>query len=191
MITEFPVYEGDTAHYNDWFDLTGEWDNVSDGVRCRTFAFKGTPADEVDGAFVEILPGHRTPVQLVNSEHTFNETPFGGKLIIFRVNSGKLLIETFDPNKDIEGENTYSVGKDDLMFWYCLSDQDVVGEVIEHEIPGFSSADLPTITKESDILKGRQIPEVFWKIVEMVDNGEEKKMLELVESLQIINGKPI
>jgi hypothetical protein len=183
-ITKFPDYEGATAYHNDWFDLTGEWETVTEGVRCRTIAFKETPVNEVDGAFVEILPGYRTPIQLVRSDHVFTEAPFGGDLSLFHVDSsGNFKITKFDPNLMIDGEIAIEVKKGDLMFWYCDVESLALGEVVEYEIPGFNSAELPTVDKHSAELKGTVIPDDFWKAADLINSHNYSELKILVASI--------
>lgn len=151
----------------DWTELPGV-----KGVRFRTWKFAGVNSEIVDGALVEILPGCRTPVQFVASEHTFDEVIQTGKMLLLYLTQDGLSVYRYDPSVE-DVSFTLRVGPGEIMCLYSLKENTSPAEVIETERPGFASAALLTVESGAKKINDLVVPEEFWQLISALDAGKE------------------
>jgi len=161
-----------------------EWTELSEveGVRFRTWKYEEVDAEIVDGALIEINPGCRTPVQFVETDHIFEEIVQSGEFLLIHLGPEGLLVYGYDSSEEISF--TMQAVKGEIMCLYALKKNDKPGEVIEYERPGFSSAKLTSVEKETREIGGLIIPAEFWKLIEMLDSGLENDLPVDVFDLQ-------
>ena len=148
-----------------------DWEQVTDGVRCRTWKFKDIDESICDGALVEIQPGRRTPVQYVKSDTTFCEVPLSGKLLFLSLSpAGKMSIEKFDSQEN-KGSIMFEMKKGSIMCWHAPENQRYPAEFLEFEEPGFKVSELPTVKSGAKEIDGHPIPPVFWAAVNFLDKS--------------------
>lgn len=158
------------------------WEQVVPGqtgpsVEFVPFILEGTPPEIQDGAEIRIPPGTHTPFQMVMSETEFSEVPLKGKLIFLSVGpEGKFSMHYFDVSEDHNSQYKGFVRQGWIMCWYACKNQDNA-YVLEHEKPGFASANLATIGKGVTSFNGTPMPE-FWATIEALENGQEAEVLQ-------------
>lgn len=160
------------------FVFTSDWEDVREGVRCRTFKIGDISVEFVDGAYIEMKPGARTPIQRVETEHVFWETPYSGHFIFLHVDSdGKVSVREIDSNRG-PGPKPISVKKGEIMCWYCIepAEDEVVGKILETEMPGFVLAKLAEVQLVDD-----QLSPQFIDIITKLEAGEIDQVLAMVE----------
>jgi hypothetical protein len=160
----------------------GEWQEIADGVRCRTWEYKDVSKETVDGALVEIMPGHRTPVQFVESDHVFEENFQTGKfLVIYIDQENDLSVYKYDASIE-PASFSLNVNQGEFMCIYALKENNEPGEIIECEQPGFISAKLATVDLSMSEIGGKQIPKLLREVIEKLDNKEEDDLpIEIVD----------
>lgn len=158
---------------------TSEWNTIEgvSGVRFRTWKFAELDESIVDGALVEIQPGNHTPVQFVESAHVFSENFQKGTFYVLHLTREGLTVYHYlaDGNSF-----TLEVSQGEAM---CLftSNKGEVGEVIECEQPGFSTAKLPTIPFGTETFQGLAIPNDFWRVLSALKSGNEDEVDKMVD----------
>lgn len=153
------------------FELADDWQKANESTQFRTWAMEGIPDEGMDGALIEIQPGGRTPVQFVRSETTFWEVPYSGKLTLLLVSpKGELEMHHFDSNQE-EASYMYVAQQGWTMCWLAHRHQDSPTHIIECEIPGFKSADLPTVPFGVNEFDGNPLPREFWAVIQAHHGG--------------------
>jgi len=143
------------------------------GVRFKTWKFEEVDPAQKDGALIEINPGARTPVQIVESKTVFTEVPLSGKLILVNMDSeGQLYAFQFDSDRDGDTSYQFEIGKGEIMCWVSPKDQDVPSEVLEYEEPGFASATLTNIEPGTDKVGEIELPSKLWEMVKQLEEGQ-------------------
>lgn len=156
----------------------GNWEEIADGVRYKTWKFKDVSEEIADGALVEIMPGHRTPVQFVETDHVFTENFQSGKfLVIYLDDLGDLSLYKYDSSIQ-PGSFSLDVNKNEFMCIYALKENANPSEIIECEQPGFVSAKLSTVDFSKTEIGGKAIPSELRELIENLDKGEESNILE-------------
>lgn len=183
--------------------IASEWTAIEavKGVRIRTWKYENVSEEIVDGALVEVMPGCRTPVQYVETDHTFDENIQQGKFLLFHITPDGLAVYKYDSSNE-EISFSLQVHKGELMCLYALKENDNPGEIIECEQPGFSLAKLVTVPEGATKMGDLEIPDEFWKAIKMLDEeveGElpveildmEEEMMDPVEKVKEITDKAI
>ncbi|HVZ12100.1 MAG TPA: hypothetical protein VG965_03650 [Patescibacteria group bacterium] len=123
----------------------GIWAEAARGVRFQPWTIDGVDEMERDGALIQIDPGHRTPLQYIESDTTMYEVPLKGKLLLLSVSpEGRFSIDDF--NSEISSSSyMYELKKGSYLCWYASPDQTEPAEVLEYEEPGFKASKLLTV----------------------------------------------
>ncbi len=157
--------------------VTSEWTTLPDveGVRFKTWKYEDVSEEIVDGALVEVMPGHRTPVQYVETDHVFDENIQKGKFLLLHLTKEGFSIYKFDSAAE-EVSFSLQVHQGEIMCLYALKENIEPGEIIECEQPGFSSAKLMTVEKGIKQIGDLIIPDEFWQTINMLDEGNEESL---------------
>ena len=156
----------------------GDWEEISDGVRFKKWKFKDVSEEIVDGALVEITPGHRTPVQFLETDHVFEENIQSGKFLVIYVDeSGDLSVYKYDASIE-PASFSLNVNKGEFMSIYALKENTTPGEVVECEQPGFISAKLITVDLNDTEIGGKPIPQELRDLIRKLDHGEKSDILD-------------
>lgn len=162
---------------SDWQAIEG-----ASGVRFRTWKFTEIDDRIVDGALVEIQSGYHTPVQFVETAHTFEEIFQQGNFFILHLTPDGLSVYQY--HADDNSSFTLQVNQGEAMCLYTSSHGEV-GEVIECEQPGFSTAKLLTIPNGAESFQGLAIPPEFWQVLSLLEHGDEESILGVVDVVDI------
>ena len=154
-----------------------EWKTIEGvvGVRYREIKIAGVSDEIIDGALVEVTPGHRTSVQYVESNHVFDENIQLGKFLLFHITPDGLSVYKYDPSI-VEVSFSLQVHQGEIMCLYVLKENDEPGEIIECEQPGFKLANLVTVPKGTTKIGELEIPTEFWEAIKMLDEGIEDSL---------------
>lgn len=154
--------------------VASEWTVLEDveGVRFKTWKYENVSDEIVDGALVEVMPGCRTPVQYVETDHVFDENIQQGKFLLFHITTDGMAVYKYDSSIE-EISFSLQVHQGELMCLYVLKENDLPGEIIECEQPGFSLANLVTVPEGTTKMGELEIPDEFWKAIKMLDDGDE------------------
>ena len=143
------------------------------GVRFKDWKFKDVDLSDKDGALIEIDPGARTPVQIVEADKVFSDVPLKGKLTFLHLDTeGNLNIYRFDSSREEGKSIMFEIGKGEIMCWFASPEQDEPAELMEYEEPGFTLSDLTNIEPGTTEVSGRFIPANFWEIVGALEAGK-------------------
>jgi len=150
-----------------------EWTTLEgvEGLRYKTWKYKDVSGEIVDGALVEVMQGHRTPVQYVETDHVFDENFQQGKFLLFHITPEGLDAYQYDSSEDVSF--SLQVHQGEIMCLYVLQDSEQPGEIVECEQPGFSSANLVTVPEGTTKMGELDIPGEFWRAIKMLDGGVE------------------
>lgn len=153
------------------------------GVHFKDWKFKGIDSSEKDGALIEVNPGARTPVQLVEADKTFSDVPLTGKLTFLHMDvEDNLRIYRFDSSRDEDKSYLFEIGKGEIMCWFASIKQNKPAELMEYEEPGYSPSDFTNIEPGTTEVSGRKIPAHFWEIVRALQEEKlENITLPIVE----------
>lgn len=162
----------------------GDWKNIdgAEGLRYREWKYRNVSEEIVDGSLVEIMPGHRTPVQFVESDHVFEENFQSGKYLVLHVDSeGDFSVYKYD--SEVEPASfSLNVNKGEFMCLYTLKENARPGEIVECEQPGFISAKLTTVDLSLSEINGVKIPQELKDTIKKLDQGEEEDLpVEVVD----------
>lgn len=154
--------------------VASEWTVLEEvkGVRFKTWKYENVSDEIVDGALVEVMPGHRTPVQYVETDHVFDENIQQGKFLLFHITSDGLAVYKYDSSVE-EVSFSLQVHQGELMCLYALKENDKPGEIIECEQPGFSLAKLLSVPEGASKMGKLDIPNEFWETIKLLDEGVE------------------
>ncbi|KKT35273.1 MAG: hypothetical protein UW35_C0015G0011 [Candidatus Collierbacteria bacterium GW2011_GWF2_44_15] len=157
--------------------VTSEWRVIEGvkGIRYREWRYENVSAEIVDGSLFEVVPGCRTPVQYVETNHVFDENIQTGKFLLFLLKADGLKVYKYDSSIE-EVSFSLQVHQGEIMCFYALKENKEPGEMIECEQPGFSLANLVTVTEGTTRMGKLEIPEVFWKALKMLDEGTEEDL---------------
>lgn len=162
----------------------GEWKKLEgiEGVRFKEWQLEGVNGETFDGAFVEMRPGFRTHVQYVESDHYFEEDFQKGKFLVIKIDKeNDLVVYKYDADS-MGMYMTLQAEQGEIMCIYALKDNEVPGEVIESETPGFSSAELVTVPDNAEQIGDLKIPRVFWDLIHKLDRHDETDLpVEVVD----------
>ncbi|MCJ7804898.1 hypothetical protein MUP35_04175 [Patescibacteria group bacterium] len=159
-----------------------EWTQLTDKVRFRIWEFEGVSPDEKDGALIEISPGGRTPVQLVESNTTFFEVPQKGKLLFLFVDpEGNFSVYRFNSLRDKDNSFMFRVPKNCFMSWYALKENQEPCEVIEYEEPGFNKSKLTDVGLGTESVNGHLVPKELWEVICQLEGGEENLSVSILD----------
>lgn len=164
-----------------------EWTQLTDKVRFRTWEFEGVSPDEKDGALIEISPGGRTPVQLVESKTTFFEVPQKGKLLFLFVDpEGNFSVYRFNSLRDKDNSFMFRVPKNCFMSCYALKENQEPCEVIEYEEPGFSKSKLTDVGLGTESVNGHIVPKELWEVIRQLEGGEENLSVSILDLNELL-----
>ena len=157
--------------------VTSEWRVIEGvkGIRYREWRYENVSAEIVDGSLFEVVPGCRTPVQYVETNHVFDENIQTGKFLLFLLKTDGMEVYKYDSSNE-EVNFSLQVHQGEIMCLYALKENKEPGEIIECEQPGFSLANLVTVTEGTTRMGKLEIPEVFWKALKMLDEGTEEDL---------------
>lgn len=153
---------------------TSEWTDINGTTRFRTWKFENVPAEEKDGAHIEIQPGGRTPVQYVAGETTFNEIPLRGRIIVLHLNNkGTCAAFRFDSSRRSDHSVMVEVTKGEVLCILAEKDQPdgKPAELLEYEEPGYTEDSLPDIKLGAQSIQGTSIPPEFWETLQILETG--------------------
>lgn len=146
---------------------------VFPGVHFKDWKFKDIDASERDGALIEVDPGARTPVQLVEADKVFSDVPLNGRLTFLHMDAeDNIRIYRFDSSREQDKSFLLEISKGEIMCWFASPKQDKPAELMEYEEPGYSPSDFTNIEPGTSEVSGRKIPAHFWEVVRALQ--EEK-----------------
>ncbi len=157
--------------------VASEWKTIEgvSGVRYKEWRYEEISSEIVDGALVEVMPGYRTPVQFVETDHVFDENIQQGKILLFHLTSDGLSVYKYDSSVE-EVSFSLQVHQGEIMCLYALKENDKPGEIIECEQPGFSLAKLLSVPEGAERMGDLDIPPEFWKAIRLLDEGVEDEL---------------
>lgn len=142
------------------------------GVRFKDWKFKDVDSSVKDGALIEVEPGGRTPVQLVDADKVFSDIPLSGDLIFVHLNNDDFVnIYRFKSWREKDKSYLFEICKGEIMCWFALREQQKPVELMEYEEPGFNPSDLINIDPGTKEVSGRKIPPMFWEIIKVLESG--------------------
>jgi len=171
--------------------VASEWTVLEEikGVRFKTWKYENVSDEIVDGALVEVMPGHRTPVQYVETDHVFDENIQHGKFLLFHITAEGLAVYKYDSSIE-EISFSLQVHQGELMCLYVLKENDKPGEIVECEQPGFSLAKLITVPEGTTKMGNLEIPNEFWKAIKMLDEGVEDDLpVDILDMSEELSGE--
>jgi len=143
------------------------------GVRFKDWKFKGIDASEKDGALIEIDPGERTPLQLVQADKVFYDIPLAGKLFFVHIDTeDNVSIYRFVSSREKDRNYHFEIGKGEIMCWVASAEQDKPAELMEYEEPGYTPSDFTNIEPGTSEVPGRKIPPQVWQIIKSLQDGK-------------------
>lgn len=161
-------YVGRIEFYGDLGEYPGY-----EGLKWRTLKFKDIDASQKDGALIEINPGKRTPVELVEADKVFSDVPLEGELVFLHMdNQNNISAYHFDSRRPRDNSFLFEVAKGEILCWVALGQK--TAEVLEYEEPGFIESDLRLIHSGTKDVSGRKIPDELWGMIEQLERGEIK-----------------
>jgi len=144
-----------------------------EGLNWRTWKFEDLDASEKDGALIEIKPGKRTPVELVESDKVFSEVPVDGESVFLHLdNQGKISAYHFDSKRPRDNSFLFEAAKGETFCWVALGQETT--KILEYEEPGFKESDLKLIDSGTKEVSGKVIPDELWKMIEQLEKGKIK-----------------
>lgn len=160
----------------------GPCEELTPDVRVKTWKFREVDDSLRDGALVEVKPGGRTPVQLVESDTTFYEVPLSGKLVFLSVDpEGKVSAYLFDSSRGKDASFMMEVTKGSIMCWVAPP-QEKPAQFLEYEEPGFKVSKLTNIESGTSEVGGKQIPEILWQIIKQLKDGKiDNTIIQIVD----------
>lgn len=170
-------YTGRIKFYRDLGEYSGY-----PGLRWRTWQFEDIDASKKDGAFIEIKPGKRTPVELVEADKVFSEAPLKGELVFLHIdNRNNISAYRFDSKRPRDNSFLFEVAKGEVFCWIALGRE--TAEILEYEEPGFTESDLKLIDLGTKEVSGRKIPDELWKMIDQLERGEIKNTIIPIQEL--------
>lgn len=143
------------------------------GLSWRTWKFEDTDASKKDGALIEINPGKRIPLELVEANKIFSEVPLEGELVFLHLdNQNNISAYRFDSKRPRDNSFLFEVSKEEAFCWITTGQKTAV--VLEYEEPGFTDSDLKLIDSGTKEVSGRKIPDELWTMIEQLERGEIK-----------------
>ena len=143
------------------------------GVRFKDWRFKDIDKKIKDGALIEIDPGARTPVQLVEADKVISDVPLSGKLLFVHVDlEDNIRIYHFDSNGENASSYLFEFSKGEIVCWLASAEQSKPAEFMEYEEPGYTSADFTNIEPGTEVVSGRRIPAGFWETLGALEKGD-------------------
>lgn len=165
-----------------WLIGIEDWQIISPGVLFHTFKFFNEERKDHDGAFVEIRPGHHTPVQFNASKETvFTEIPVQGNSFFLHVSrDGVFSMRIFDAS-NLKVPQKCIVLPGEIMCWFASSQQ-VKGKIVkitESERPDFQESDLMEVRRNASLWGATAIPLKFWHTLDYLEAGKEREAIAL------------
>ncbi len=157
--------------------VASEWTTLPDveGVRFKAWKYENVSDEIVDGALVEVMPGQRTPVQYVETDHVFDENIQRGKFLLLHLTKEGFSAYKYDSSIE-EVSFSLQIHQGEVMCLYVLKENAEPGEIIECEQPGFSLANLVTVEQDTKQIGDLIIPDEFWQTIKKLDNGDENDL---------------
>jgi|WetSurMetagenome_2_1015567.scaffolds.fasta_scaffold78343_3 hypothetical protein len=143
------------------------------GLSWRTWKFEDLDASKKDGALIEIKPGKRTPVEIVEADKVFSEVPLEGESVFLYLDKqGKISAYHFDSKRPRDNSFLFEVAKGEAFCWVALGQEST--KVLEYEEPGFTELDLKLVNSGTKEISGKTIPDKLWIMIEQLEKGEIK-----------------